>query len=259
MIKIIDMAPRANARRVTPLEQKTPAVAAGVDTSEKEDFVLLKAGPAALQRSRRARPLTGVGAVPTLPPVMEAVLAVPFRIRYVQTSTVAYANSVPVTRGNIASALGGVVYGTGPVDFVCWASSFRLRRLTAWPAAGGDWGCLSNSGTSTAEQALSKDSEKISVLPTGITIPVGGRVFRFKRDTFQGMWQQVVDPNDTLFEYWGTAGSVVDLEGVFTLSGAVNQGYGLTLTSGTAGQSYYLALDGKTSNNLIPQGLQTTH
>jgi len=227
-----------------------------------EGFVQLDHITTLTRRRNRATQMKsgGAGQAPTLPPVMEVVLAVPFRIRYVQTSTVAYVNANPVTRGNVATALGGIVYGSGPFDFVAWASSFRLRKLTAWPSAGGDFGVLSDSSTATAEQALQKDSEKISVIPTGITMPAGGRVFTFRPDTFLGMWQTGnVNPNDVLFDYWGTAGSVIDLEGVFTLSGAVTQGLGITVSGGTQGQTYYLALDGKTLNNLIPQGLQTTH
>jgi hypothetical protein len=135
-----------------------------------------------------------------------------------------------------------------------------LKSITSWNAASGDFGILSASSGATAEQALQKDSEKIAVLPTGITVPSGGRMFRFPPTTFLGMWQLTgTNPGDVLFEYWGTAGTVFDVEGVFTLAGPSVEPYGFTVTSATSGQVYYTSPDGTTAHNWQPQGLPTTH
>jgi len=210
-------------------------------------------------KPKRGRNRATQRGVPDLPPMIEVAMSLPFRIRYILASTVAFANSAVVTRGGMAAGLGCICYATN-ADVAAIASSYRIRSITAWPAAGGDFGILSQSAIATAEQALQKDSEKIAVLPTGITVPSGGRVFRFPATTFLGMWQMsAVNAGDTLFEYWGTAGTVFDVEGVFTLVGPSIAPYTLSIGSGAAGSVYYLSPDGNTAHNWVPQGLPTTH
>jgi len=151
--------------------------------------------------------------------------------------------------------LGSISYSSNHV--VGWASSFRLRKVTIWPAAGGEAGWLDDF-TGTAEQALSKEDQKISTLPTGITVDKAV-TYRPRRGAYQEMWQMAaINASDNLWLYWGTAGSVYDFEGVFTLSDN-SQGYGVAVTTATAGDTYYLSPDGASVNNLVPQGLPTTH
>jgi len=198
------------------------------------------------------------GSAPRLPPTIEVVLCVPSRIRYILGSTVTYTAVANITRGALICSFGVIGYGTN--DVAAWASSFRLSRITAWPSAGGDFGLLS-ADSGSAEQALVKDSEKISTIPTGITTTETGRVFKFPKRTYLGMWQSAVNPTDVLLTYWGTAGTVVDVEGAFTLAGAGGAGspFGEAVASASAGQVYYLSPDGNTTHNWVPQGLPTTH
>jgi hypothetical protein len=191
--------------------------------------------------------------VPSLPTKIQVVLHVPFHIRCVQTSLVAEVNAAPLNRGKFATMLGGVC--TTSTNFVAWATSYHIRRITAWPSAGGDAGVYA-SVSGTAEQALCKEDHKISTMPTGITVdrPVS---FRPGKGSYLSFWQATdANPGDTLMFYWGTAGSVWDFEGTFTLPDEVTP-YGVSVSSGVAGSAYYLAPD--TANNLVPQGLPTTH
>jgi hypothetical protein len=140
-----------------------------------------------------------------------------------------------------------------------FASSFRLLRITAWPSAGGDFGLIAALG-GTAEQALQKDSEKISVIPTGVTTSEKARVFSFHKKSYLGMWQLTgVNPNDSMLSYWGTSGTVVDVEGVFTLVGATSNPYPNTVATATLSNVYYPSFDGSTTHVWVPQGLETTH
>jgi len=209
-------------------------------------------------RSRRSRNRAIARGVPDLPPVIEVAMALPFRLRYVLGSTVAYANAAAVTRGGMGVGIGGIATSSSSV--VAWASSFRLTKITAWCSAGGDFGIVSQTSAASAEQALQKDSEKISVLPTGITVPSGGRMFRFPPTTFLGMWQlTAVNSTDVLFDYWGTAGTVFDVEGLFTLVGPSVVPYVASVGTSTGASVYYLSPDGNTAHNWQPQGLPTTH
>jgi hypothetical protein len=73
------------------------------------------------------------------------------------------------------------------------------------------------------------------------------------------MWQALgSNSSDPLFALTVATGSVIDIEGVYTLTNdyiAPNS----SITTGTAGMAYYLALDGPVSHKLVPQGLPTTN
>jgi hypothetical protein len=73
-------------------------------------------------------------------------------------------------------------------------------------------------------------------------------------------WQQIgTDSSDVLFVIQNlTQGTIVDFEGVYTL-GNSSGGINITgVTTASQGSIYYLALDGRASNKLVPQGLPTT-
>lgn len=169
----------------------------------------------------------------------------------------AYANMAPITRGAMGAALGGIANSATNVE--AWASSYRLTRLTAWPSGAGDFGIASPSSAG-AELALTKDSEKISTLPSGVTQTQGARVWSFHKHAVLSMWQLTIsNTSDVIMQYWGTTGTVIDIEGAFTLVGATVEPYGVAVASATTGQAYYLSPDGNTTHLLTPQGLPTTH
>jgi len=196
------------------------------------------------------------GSLPDLPPQMQVVLHVPFRIRCVSASSLSYAAAGPVTRAGFACMLGGIC-SLANTTFLAWASSFRIRKISYWPSAGQDAG-LYEGDTGTAEQALSKESQKISTLPAGITSDKGC-VFKPKPGTYLSMWQTSnINTGDILFYWWGGSGSVFDFEGTFTLCNGIEP-LGVAVAVATINDVYYLSPDGNTTHILVPQGVPTTH
>lgn len=202
-------------------------------------------------RSRRGGSRSKSGVISRLPPPITTTLAVPFRIRTLNAST---ATSVTFTRASIAGMLGVVVtVANTTVRGIC--GTYRLKRIIAWPAAGGQINVSWNT-SGGAEMALVKDKVKTNTLPVGITEDVG-MVFRPPKRSVLGMWQTPsVNGTDQMLQISATAGSVFDWEGVFTLT---NQYFGETasIVSGTLAQFYYLPPDGTTTHLFTPQGLPT--
>jgi len=213
--------------------------------------------PRGRARTNRKKPSHADGSV-SLPPAIQAVLHVPFRIRVIAGSTVAFANIAPITRGGFGAILGGIVTVANTTT-ASWASSYQIKRVDVWAAGSGDAGII-EAVAGTAEQALSKESEMLNTIPSNINIPTGGRTFRPRADSYLAMWQVTgVNATDVLLSYWATAGTVIDFEGVFTLWAGFAGSAGSTIASGALGTVVYLSPDGNTAHNLVPQGLPTTH
>ncbi len=212
----------------------------------------------AARRGGRKPRRSKAGVVGRLPPPLSTTDNVPFRRRYLVSATVGPVN---VTRAFIGGALGGVCTIVNST-ILAWASSFRIKRIIVWPAvaSGAQTTCeIYWSVGGGAEQQMSKDSAKVATMPSGITED-SPMVFRPPRNSYLTNWQQVgVDSSDVMFTIQNlTQGSVVDFEGVYTLA---NSAGGINITSvatASVGSVYYLALDGRASNKLVPQGLPTT-
>jgi hypothetical protein len=150
--------------------------------------------------------------------------------------------------------LGGICTVVNSVH-TAWASAFKVRRITIWPAAGSD--AIVLWGTSTAEQALQRDDEIVNSIPTGITVDRPVSVHP-NPDSYMSMWQMTgQNSTDVMFYISAELGSIIDIEGVFTLVNAY-VAPNATITAGTLGVTYYLALDGPSSNKAQPLGLPTT-
>ncbi len=202
---------------------------------------------------------TRTGVVARLPPPLMTTDNVPFHRRYAVSATV---GPVSVTRTAIAGALGGVCTIVNST-ILAWASSFHLKRIKIWPAAsstGAQTACeIYWSVGGGAEQQLSKDTATVNNVPNGVAQDAA-IVMVPPRNTYLRDWQQTgVDSSDVMFVIQNlTLGTIVDIEGVYTLANAAG---GLNITSVATcslGSVYYLALDGRASNKLVPQGLPTT-
>jgi len=236
-----------------PTEVKTEVPQGGVG-------VLLRRAPPRRRTARRGgrrNGMAGKGMIPKLPPTIDAILVVPFRIRYLASAAV----GANVTRQMIAGALGGIVTATNSTH-TAWASSFRITHFDIWPsvATGGvnadvQW----TQGSPTAEQALTRERNQISTIPSGVTVTGGFRV-QPPKGSYQQMWQTCnVGPTDYMFTITVPSGSVVDFCGAFTLFGieGINQVTN-TIATGALGVVFYLPLDGVGAHHLTPQGLSTT-
>jgi len=163
-----------------------------------------------------------------------------------------------ITRIAFGSALGTIAASTTVAQL--WASSFRITRLTMWQATVSGAMAQQNGMYwdlgGTAEQALQKESVKVSTIPAGITndVPI---VLAPKRGTYVAMWQTIASNNTDVLVYITAAqGSVIDVEGVYTLMAASADAISVTSSGLTAGQPYYFPLDGP-GGKLVVQGLPT--
>jgi hypothetical protein len=155
----------------------------------------------------------------------------------------------------VGACLGAVA--TGSTTLAPFCGSYRINSITVWPAAGGTAG-ITWYGNGTAEQALSRDDAISEDIPTGITVEPRPLCFRPPAGSFQSMWQSpVVNGTDNLFQYYGTLGSVWDLNVTYTTVAYVQQNSVTVTGPATSGTVYYLALDGASLHNLVPQGLPT--
>jgi len=168
--------------------------------------------------------------VPSLPPRLELVNAFDIVRRYQASAS---CSSESITRQLIAAAAGAIVY-VANTSVGLMASGFRLRGVTIWPASASSvlWDVNTNSG-SGAEQALSKESAKNEIVPTGIVVTAPLHWVP-KRGTYLDMWQSTFENgSDVLFKVSGAAGFVLDLHLTVTLTGctaAAAHGLGISST-----------------------------
>jgi len=191
-----------------------------------------------------------------LPPVLEATPRLSHVYRYVVSAT----TSPVITVANILGACGGIcTVANSKVQ--PWASSFRIKSVTVFPCAGSfsgagvytflDWVSAGSSG-------YVPDTAKMLNIPDGLTVSSPLR-FRPPRGSLAGNWINPVTISTSAGLFGGTfkVGSVVDFSVEFTLSN-VSEAGNITVTTGTLGNVYYLALDGPSSNKFVPAGLPTT-
>jgi len=110
---------------------------------------------------------------------------------------------------------------------------------------------------STAAGFAKDESISVSV-PDGLTVP-GSMEFKPPAKTLCSDWlSTTLTFSNTAFTLACPAGAILDLNISYTIMNN-NAGYSATTVStATTGRMYYLALDGVTSNKLIPQGCTTT-
>lgn len=232
-------------------ESKSPLKVAGVATASTSSLGTRKRGrgrPKGMGRGRRSRQHRGV--VPRLPPAIDVVPVVPFRLRY----RVAVGSNATITRKLLAGALGGIVT-VANTTLTCWASSARLSRVILWPGTAG--GAQIRPADGTAEQSLQRDRNMVDQMPDGVTTtaPI---VFTPNRKSYLAEWQMLSDnSSDGLFTLGVVEGVIIDVEGVFTLNQQHNASpVTITISSGALGSSFWLSLDG--ANNVQVLGLPST-
>ncbi len=182
--------------------------------------------------------------MPNLPPRLELVTTFDVVRRFQGQSSV---TAVPFTRVSVAAALGGMCT-VANTTIQLFASGFRLRGITIWPAAGSSVLLDVNAAAAGAEQALNRESVKNSVVPTGVTVD---RAMRWtpKPGTYLDMWQSTTEnPTDQLFAFSGAAGAVLDVHMTCTLVGATSASHNVTTTS-TVAQGTVVVMRLDTSNN----------
>lgn len=250
MSKFVLVAPpkeEKESKAPKPATKSTPeAKVSGVD------LVARRRGRFAPQRRGRGRRQM-LSTAPSLPPRIEGVTAFDCVRRF---SVSASASSVAITRKSLGCSV-LVVCSVANTTMKSIISSFRIQKITLWPPAGGSVILDINANSSQgAEQALSRESTKISSLPTGITVDLP-TVFVPKKDSYLGMWQAVAEnSDDQLFALSSDSGAVIDVHLVATIAGATSTLTSATTTSTVAvGAAGVMSLD--TSNKCASVGYTT--
>jgi hypothetical protein len=221
-------------------------------SSQKEEFTLVERKDAkvlkSMNKSSRSR---GTGSS-NLPPMLELTPKVSKTYRF-QVQGASFAGAITVI--DVIGALGGIA--SAATALRCWASCFKINKITVWPSQ--------SSSTSASDVAIDWAAGESSQVPDeafDVSLPAGitntkALVFHPPKMSLAGFWITTADTSVPVFAFTALPeGSVVDLSVDFRLCNTIEPN--LVIVSGaTAGDVYYLALDGPTSNILIPTGMPT--
>lgn len=195
----------------------------------------------------------GLSQVPRLPPNLDLNGSQIHygRYRFNAASTV---STLAIYDWSLLGSIGGI--GTvinNQVSSI--ASSVRLRRITCWPAAGGE--CAIYWFGAPGDLFGQPDVAKDESLPTGITVtaPVSSRP---PNGSVASMWHTPTTGSaHQLLELSLTAGSIIDVEVDYTLCNTHNP-IDFSVATATVANFYYLYLDGSVSHKLTPLGRVST-
>jgi len=232
-------------------------VKSGRTKTDREDFVLIEKPQLRYPLASGLSLATGTGKrgrrgglKSSLPPAWKSPV---YRSRLQYTAT-ANVSNVNITRGMLGSTIGVIGTVTNATANAI-ASSFRLRSIRGWPAAGSSFDVFW--ATSTAEQALQRDKTDFKIVPTGVT-ETGVTVVKPSKGSWASMWQVTMEnATDVLLTISMATGSVFEVNMDFTLPTGF-AAYGLSLGTVVVGTFYYPAFDA-TANKMIPVVLPSTH
>jgi hypothetical protein len=189
------------------------------------------------------------------PPALESVTSLKRWYRFTATNT--NAATMPVTVGNLLSAMGCLAATTSSVVSMC--SSVRIFGIRAWTSPEIATGAATTSLSvfwSNASDINSPDEEKVnSVIP--FVTGMGYLSERPPKSSLSSFWWNSNTTSQQLFSLIVPPGSIIDVQ----LAGRLSNNFGTTATSVAAvasvGKAYYLPLDGVTNHFLQPVGLAT--
>jgi len=174
------------------------------------------------------------------------------RFRFVDNTGGTYV----ITPAFIFGAIGGIVDVVNS-SLICWAGSFKIHSIDIYESAQSVTSVSSSiSWFSSGTLGFNQDQ-----FWTNTSIPYDRPSVVSSRPPAKSLASDWISSNATLTNGvvgLGVAiGSIVDLVVDFTLLNVATP-VALTVTTGTLGGAYYLALDGRASNKIIPVGLPTT-
>jgi hypothetical protein len=242
-----------------PAEQKFDSSSLALTSSGKESKTdTKKLSSLGNRRKKGKESKRGSSQGLSLPPPLQAVVNGRHTFRFTVTTAVT-GTALSIDGGGVCGAIGGVTTVVNSV-VTCYASSFRIRRISVWPSA-----VAVGTASPTPEivwyspsNAIEKDTSIERALPAGITVcaPVHSRP---PKNSLCGDWiNSVVNVTNPLFGFFYVPlGSIIDMEVAWTM---MNNMAGLNRTVATAilGSPYYLYLDGSTRHGFAPTGKPTT-
>jgi len=171
-------------------------------------------------------------------------------IRFGVTSSGSYT----ISNDGIYGALGtiGITLNT----FVkAWASTYRLRKVTVFPSSSASSDTTCSLNWSSGLTTFAKDEVMNQSVPSGMTVPEKV-VFVPPKKSLVSDWIFLASVLN-MFSITVSAGSIVDLNIDYTLGNSLTGPF-VSVTTAVVGTVYYLALDGPSSNKIVPIGLPTT-
>lgn len=190
----------------------------------------------------------------SLPPVINGVVQLSHTFRYATSGTV---TNTTLTVGSILGALGGICT-VANTTLQCWTSSFRIKWAKVWvnPSSTNDevsWTWSDFSLDRDQERAMTRD------LPANVTVAAAVKYVPTPGTIVADWYGGLVASTTVLASVSCPAGTIIDFHVDFTMNARI-LGAGVTrsITTGVLGNTYWLALDGVTSNLMRPRILPST-
>jgi len=206
------------------------------------------------QRNRGGRRNTGQIAGASLPPTINGVVQLTHTFRYASSGTL---TNTSITVGSILGALGGICT-VANTTLQCWTSSFRIKWAKVWvnPSTTNDevsWVWSDFSLDRDQERAMTRD------LPANVSVAAAVKYVPAPGTLVADWFSAGVTSTDQLATVSCPAGSIVDFHVDFTLNARIlSVALTRSITTGTLGNTYWLALDGVSTNLLRPRILPST-
>lgn len=204
--------------------------------------------PGGVRSWRKPQRATRRSVATALIPQLRTNIIVKHRYRFLATSAL---SGVGIDAQDILGAIGGVcTVANTTLAFI--AKSVRIIAIRVWsPTA------TSTTGVTCSIEWLSTNSPSIEVSDTSINVSEPAHINTSPPPlALAGFWQQTATTD--LFILSCPGGSVLDLTLQYVLNDQATASSTRTIATGTLGRQYYLALDGPTTNLLVPVSLATT-
>lgn len=220
-----------------------------VELKDESKFVMLR-DPAVALALKSAKRSTKV----SLPPILQTTVRTNHTFRFRVNST---CNLTPIGLGGVIGAMG--VVGKTATSVVAIHTAARLKSIKVWLPALSSANTFFIDWVGTVIAGITPDMSQETSVPDGVTItgcitckPPKGSLARewLNAGTLSSLAQ-------ALFTINSPVGAIIDLhvEGCISNTVATQT---ITVATAAVGTFYYLALDGPSSNKVIPQGLLTT-
>jgi hypothetical protein len=186
-----------------------------------------------------------------MPPTINNTLSVQKSvIRYTSGSSA----SISVSVADLIGSFGGICTATNSV-FKPWTGSFRVRRITIWPAPVLSTALVCSLSWNTGVSGFAKDEERSSDIPEGVTFSKSVSFVPPKKALASDWMSGALTGN--VWTMFSSVGSVIDVDAEFTLSNQFTPAT-QTIATGVLNTVYYLPLDGVSSHTYFPMHLPTT-
>jgi hypothetical protein len=198
--------------------------------------------------TRRARQNKRSGNGGNKPPQIQSNVTLSHRFRFVSTSGTA-TSVTPTTLLGAAGTIGTVVNSR----VVPMMESIRVREVSIWtpPASQGAAATCSVLWVGIANQ-----SNNMEVSDTTVSTATPAHIKTFPpRNSLASFWQQA--SNTSLFTVTAPSGSIIDVS-LDMIVGDDENNITIFVVTATLGATYFLALDGTSTNRFIPVSLTTT-